>query len=52
MEGNLKDKDGNSCYGIQIQKMEIFEDQTCFSENIIQIINTEQNYLRKTENKT
>lgn len=51
-EGNSKDKDGNSCYGIQMQKMEIFEDQTCFSENIIQIINTKQNYLRKTENKT
>lgn len=54
-EGNHKDKDGNSCYGKQIQKIEMSKTRLwhfCFSENIIQIISTEQNYLRKTENKT
>lgn len=49
-EGSRKEKDRN-VWKTNIETG-IFKEHTCFSENVVKIINTEQNYLRKTKKKT
>ena len=49
-EGNHKEKDRN-LWKTNIET-DIFKNHTCFSENVVKIINAEQNYLRKTKKKT